>query len=183
MCADFSDLFYTRAHTDAHTDAHGCKHMHSLTWMVGWSDGLMWSPGALSTSSGPVATSTTTGAGRKPPLAIKNQCPLDAVALCFLLTAALLMTSSHSEGPSIPESRSLSVSGLHKLHIICCTAGAGLMLVLPSKAAPSTLLHPRSPCSSMQRCSAAGRSALKRTTLPLRIARCWCWLMRNTGAR
>ena len=101
MCADFSDLFYTRTHTDAHTDAHGCKHMHSLTWMVGWSDGWMWSPGALSTSSGPVATSTTTGAGRKSPLATKNQCPLDAVALCFLLTAALLMTSSHSEGSVI----------------------------------------------------------------------------------
>ena len=27
-----------------------------------------------------------------------HQCPLDAVALCFLLTCALLMTSSHSEG-------------------------------------------------------------------------------------
>ena len=58
-------------------------------------------------------------AGRKPPLATKSlledtdglrrpppskggdaihQCPLDAVALCFLLMCALLMTSSHSEG-------------------------------------------------------------------------------------
>ena len=27
-----------------------------------------------------------------------HQCPLDAVALCILLTCALLMTSSHSEG-------------------------------------------------------------------------------------
>ena len=27
-----------------------------------------------------------------------HQCPLDAVALCFLLTCATLMTSSHSEG-------------------------------------------------------------------------------------
>ena len=26
------------------------------------------------------------------------ECPLDAVALCFLLARALLMTSSHSEG-------------------------------------------------------------------------------------
>ena len=39
---------------------------------------------------------------RRPPLegggdAI-HQCPLDAVALCFLLTCALPMTSSHSEG-------------------------------------------------------------------------------------
>ena len=30
-----------------------------------------------------------------------HQCPLDAVALCFLLTSALLMTSSHSEGYAI----------------------------------------------------------------------------------
>ena len=43
----------------------------------------------------------TDGLRRRPPSkggdAI-HQCPLDAVALCFLLTRALLMTASHSEG-------------------------------------------------------------------------------------
>ena len=41
-----------------------------------------------------------------------HQCPLDAVALCFLLTCALLMTSSHSEGICFTYGTWFGVEGL-----------------------------------------------------------------------
>ena len=43
-----------------------------------------------------------------------HQCPLDAVALCILLTCALLMTSSHSEGPPVGFVANLTAVGIDR---------------------------------------------------------------------